>query len=103
MNINEIRLIHNPPTLGDRLYLFKSKIINFLFRFKIIDTRKYNLIPINKRIFVLSDTQKQQAEEIYKKEGTLDYIFIPTEIGDIVKVRVRDSGKCYDITDYDIW
>lgn len=101
--MTKIRFIHNPPTLGDRLYLFKCKIINFLFRFKIIDTRKYNLIPSNKKLFILSDKQKQQSYEIYKKEGAIDYMFIPTEIGFAVKVKVRRTGKWYDITDYDSW
>ena len=49
--------------------------------------------------FVLTDKQIQQLEKI--KENNISYIFTPSGIGNIVKVKIGD--KIIDITDYDTW
>lgn len=55
------------------------------------------------RIFALSSMEKESADRIYKKYGTIQYTFTPTGIGDVVEVTVLGTGKIINITDYLTW
>lgn len=79
--------------------------MNWLRRFKIIDTWKNVVIPKNDRkyYFKLSPKEYEDAQKIYKEKGTISYEFSPTGIGSVVKVKVLKTGEIIDITDYDTW
>ena len=71
--------------------------------YKLVNLNKYQVLPRDQMIFILSDKQRKQADEIYKEKGTISYIFGPTGIGWTVKLKVWETGEIIDITDYDTW
>jgi len=86
--------------------LFKRRIKYLLKRWKIVDTKKYWIVPEfeRKNHFILSDKEYIEAQNIYKEKGTIAYIFYPC--GGIawgVKVRVLDTSEEIDITDINNW
>lgn len=87
--------------------LFCRKIHSLITRFKIVDTRKYNLIPHSdsKYYFKLSLKEYNDAEKIYKENGTISYEFYPCGgIGWGVKIHCLDKdNKIIDITDTTCW
>jgi len=52
------------------------------------------------RCFRLTEQQEEKCKSIH---GYKSYIFTPTGIGTKVKVKLLDTGKEFDITDYDTW
>ncbi len=86
--------------------LFWRKIKNLRTRFKIVDTKKYCLIPWEdkKRQFALSDKEYEDAEKLYKEKGTISYEFYPCAgIAWGVKIHVLKTNEIIDITDYSNW
>ena len=86
--------------------LFKRKIKSLLKRWKIVDTKKYWIIPESERKnhFILSEKEFKQAEEIYKNKGTISYEFYPCGgIGWGVILHVLDTKEAIDITDTSNW
>lgn len=97
-----VRWLHNPLTLGDRLYMLKTKVRHFFTKWAIVNTDNNSVIPFGKLYFLLSDSEKEAAEKIYKKHGTIEYVFYPLGgLGWGTKVRVLKSGEEFDITDLD--
>lgn len=82
-----------------------DKIKRFFKRWKIVDTRKYNLDPIKHNLrFELTDQQVRDSERIYKEKGTIEYTFYPCGgIGFGCKVKVWKTGEYIDITDCSNW
>lgn len=80
-----------------------NKIKRKLFKYKIVNKSKYNIIPKSEFIIRLSEKEYKESERIYKSEGAIDYIIIPTGIGNRVQVRIRNSGKIVELTDYKNW
>ena len=86
--------------------LFKYNLKSQLKRWKLVDKYSNRVIPIDdiKRHFILSPTEYEQAEKIYKEKGTIEYTFYPCGgIGWGVKVRVLKTGEEIDITDVTCW
>lgn len=85
--------------------LFKQKIYNKFHRFKIVDTKKYTLIPYDdlKYYFKLSKKEYNEAREISSEKGSISYEFHPCGIGWGVSVRILDTGEIIDITDVNSW
>lgn len=52
------------------------------------------------RCFKLTEQQEEKCKSI---DGYKSYIFTPTGIGTKVKIKLLDTGKEFDITDYDTW
>lgn len=73
------------------------------FKYSWVNRDKYHIIPRERQVFQLSEKQKEQANKIYWEKGNIDYIFRPTEIGWVVKIRVQLTNEEIDITDYDTW
>ena len=86
--------------------LFKRAFKDYLRRWKIVDTWKYRIIPHSEmdRHFILSSIEKNEADEIYKEKGTLEYHFFPCSgIGWGVRVKVVKTDEIIDITDITNW
>ena len=47
--------------------------------------------------------QKHYHSEIGSIGGHINFIFVPTSIGDAVSVKCNICGKIKNITDYDSW
>ena len=52
------------------------------------------------RCFKLTEQQEEKCKSI---DGYKSYIFTSTGIGTKVKIKLLDTGKEFDITDYDTW
>lgn len=67
-------------------------------KYKLVDTTLGRFIPYTLDIFVLSEEQTKRIKTL----GCKEYRFIPTGIGNIVKI-VDTKDNIIDITDYNTW
>lgn len=64
------------------------------------------------KCFELTDEEEKKSNKWINKHmincppnrGTsYSYEFIPTGLGDVIKVKCSKCGETYDVTDYSIW
>lgn len=98
------RNLRHPLTFGDKMFIIWDKIRCFLTRWQIVDTKKYELVSIERRakrrVFELSEEETKASEKLYKEKGTLRFIFTPTGIGNIVEVEALKTGEKINISSY---
>lgn len=88
------------------LIYLKWKLKNWFRKYKLINTYKYRLIPLDdmKKIFKLSDKEYEDAEKLYKEKGTISYEFYPCAgIGWGVRIHVLKTDEIIDISDVSTW
>lgn len=93
---------HKGYVKANKWMLFIREIKRWIYRYKITDTWKYNLIPRenSKYYFKMSPKEYEKAHKIYKERGTISYEFYPCGgIGWGLKIHTKD-GEIINITDY---
>jgi len=86
--------------------LFIRKLLSYFTKFKLVNTWKYEIIPLEDRkyCFKLSPKEYEDSEKIYKEKGTISYEFYPCGgIGWGVKIHVIKTGEIIDISDVSTW
>ena len=89
-----------------KFYLFRRRIFHWITKWKLIDSSKYRLIPVDemKKWFGMSDKEYEESKKLYDEKGTLSYEFYPCGgIGWGVKIHVEKTGEVIDITDVSTW
>lgn len=98
------RSLRHPLAFSDKMFIIWDKIRCFFTRWKIVDTKKYEIVSIEKkfkrRVFELSEEETKASEKLYKEKGTLRFIFTPTGIGDVVEVEALKTGEKINISSY---
>lgn len=87
----------------NKLEIHWDKFKHFFTKWKLVNTRKFLVIPHKNYKFILSDKQQKEVEELYKTKGGMDYIFYFTGIGIGFKVKIWKTNEYIDLTDYDTW
>lgn len=87
--------------------MFKRNFKLWFKKWKLIDTTKYKLIPINElgRWWGLSEQEYKESERLYEEEHrTLSYEFYPCAgLGWGIKVHDIKTKEEFDITDVSSW
>ena len=72
-------------------------VLNWIKKWKIVDTNTCVVIPRGMMIFRISDGQLQQVNEIYTKYGPMDYCFYPLGNSMGFKVKPWKTNEWSDI------
>lgn len=103
--MTQYKFKNNTLVKMNKLEIYWDKFKHFFTKWKLINSDSYTLLkfPHPTRIFILSEKQQKQVDEIYKTQGGMDYIFYFTEIGIGFKVKIWKTNEYIDLTDYDTW
>ena len=96
------RYFRHPLSFGDKMFIIWDWMTTPFRKWKLVNVFTNRIVPYNSLAFILSDKEKESADNICKEHGAIEYIIYPLAgLGWGVKVRVIKSGEEFDITDID--
>lgn len=96
------RKFNHPLSFGDKMFIIWNWMTMPFRKWKLVNVFENRIIPYNTIVFILTDKEKEAADNIRKEHGDIEYIMYPfAGLGWGVKVRVIKSGEEFDITDLD--
>lgn len=99
-------LFRQKLTTREKFIVMWDKIKHWFKKWKFVNTDQYRVDPFPYPYlrFELTPKQMEQAKQIYKDKGTIEYTFYPCGgIGWGCKVKVWETNEYIDITDVSNW